>query len=193
MNGSNAYIKKAPFMKRFVYPTSIVLITWIVSTFVYWNSSKVGSAGLHYLLADASGILMFLSIGFGSILIYPMAYFRGASTAERIAASLVTPIIWIIKEEIRVSEFFTLGKTLYYALNQLHVMVILGSFGLMAACEIACRMIVRKRTGNQIKIVTAFPVSAMVIALIAFYCSLLWEGGVHWFYFFVRVYRAIFL
>ncbi len=193
MNERSDYIIKASFAKRFVYPTSIVLITWIASTLVYWNSAKVGSASLHYFLADASGIVMFLSIGFGSLLIYPMAYFRGASATERIVASLVTPIIWIIKEEIRVSLYFTLGKTLYYALNQLHVMVILGSLGLMGACEIICRIIFKGRTGEQVKVVTALPISAMVISLIAFYCSLIWEGGVHWFYFFVRVYRAIFL
>ena len=58
----------------------------ILSRIIYFNSSAA--------VATLSGIVMFLAIGFGSFLIYPLSFFRGASLTERIIGCLLTPLAW---------------------------------------------------------------------------------------------------
>jgi len=185
-------IEKRSFLQRFIVPSGIMLITMILSLVLYYNSYEIAGKALHPLIANVFGFILWLSIGFGSLYVYPVMFFRGASGGERVLGSLITPLAWLLKELIRVSEFFTFGETLYYGLSSLFLLIFIGSLGLMSICELICRAIVRRKSGAPVKVVTPLPVIGIVSALIALYVIFIWGVGVHWFYIYQEGYKALF-
>jgi hypothetical protein len=185
-------MRKRNFLQRVVVPVSIVFLTVSAAYVTYFNSSAIGHEPLRHAVAFVSGIVLFFSIGLGPLVVYPMAYFRGASPWERIAASLFTPLAWIVKDLFRVSEFFTPGETLYYAFNPLFLLTIIGAFALMGICEMACRWRAVRRGESRLKVITPGPVFAAVTGVVAVYVLLIWGVGVHWFYIYMEGYRALF-
>ena len=187
-------MEKASFGKRFLKPVIFVILTMVVSGITYFYLSwQIQDPSLHAFVALVSSSILFISIGFGTIYIYPVAYFRGANLAERIIACLITPIVWDLKEMVRVSEFFTFGETLYYGLNTVFILSVFGALGQMGLCELICRWRLRKRSGEPVKILSPVPIVSIVLGLLALYVCLLWGMGVHFFYIYIQGYRALFV
>jgi hypothetical protein len=88
-------------MKRFINPILIVFVVMSISWIGYNLSWRLDNDTVHRLLADIFGTLLFVSITFGVVVVYSMAFFRGASLLEKVIASFVNPVIWVIKEVIR--------------------------------------------------------------------------------------------
>lgn len=185
-------MEKQNFVKRFVVPTGIVFFTWLLTTVIYYNSRKIGNDTLQQIVADISAVLLFASIGFGPLLIYPFTYFRGAGLAERIIACLVTPVAWDIKEIVRVTEFFSAGESIFYGFNQVFLLAMFGASAQMGLCEMICRWRLNKRGEERLRVVTPVPVVSILVGLAAFYVILLWGVGVHFFYAYMEVYKALF-
>jgi hypothetical protein len=165
----------------------------MVSLLAYRFSGRIPHPSLHSAVAHVSAVLLFLSIGFGALLVYPLAYFRGATPGERILASLFTPLLWTLKEIIRVGEFFTFWESLYYGLNSLFLLTFFGTFGLMGLCELICRVRAKKKGIHPGPILTPLPVTAILLSLVALYVLLIWGTGVHWFYIYMEGYKYLFL
>jgi len=169
----------------------MVFATMIVSLVLYRQARHMDPGALKVLCSHLFAALLFMSIGFGSFLVYPLAYFRGASAGERILASLFTPAVWAAKEIVRVGEYFSFLESLYYALNSLILLTLFINVGIMGLCEILCRALDRRR-GLNTRVFTFIPVLGVVLALAALYLMLIWGFGVHWFYIYMQGYRAIF-
>lgn len=193
MNPQKGAIQTAPFVRRVIVPAGIVFLVMVISLILYWLSRHIDDRFLHNLVSHVFAVLLFLSIGFGSILVYPLAFFRGAGAGERIFASLFTPVAWTIKEIVRVNDYFTFWESLYYGLNSLTLLTIFGTFGLMGICEIICRAVVRKQSRHLIEIITPVPVAAIFVSIIALYVLFIWGMGVHWFYIYMEGYKALFM
>jgi len=192
MTKKTSAIKQQPFVKRFIVPVGIILISAVLSWLVYSYSGLIKNDNIHWIVAYASGFILFLTLGFGTFLAYPFMYFRGAGTAERIWGSLATFIVWTVKELIRVSVYFTIGETVYYGLSSIFILILLGTFGQMGVCELICRKIAANRGDKSIKVITPIPVIAIILALLALYILLIWGVGVHWFYIYMEGYKALF-
>ena len=187
-------MQKTSFLKRFVVPVAIVLVTMIVTSIIYFHLAWRMDSGnaLRPAIAFISAALLFSSIGFGTFLIYPVAFFRGAGVGERIIACLITPLVWNAKELVRVSEFFTVGETLYYGLNTAFLLSVFGVLGQMGLCELICRWRLNKRSEEPVRVFSPAPVISIVVGLVALYLCLLWGLGVHFFYIYIEGYRALF-
>jgi hypothetical protein len=186
-------MEKASFGKRFLKPVIIVILTMVVSGVTYFHLSwQIENPTLHEIVALLSSSILFISIGFGTLYIYPVAYFRGAGPAERVIACLITPVVWDIKEMVRVSEFFTFGETLYYGLNTDFILSVFAALGQMGLCELICRWRRGKRSEEPVKILSPVPIISIVLGLAALYVCLLWGMGVHFFYIYIQGYRALF-
>lgn len=186
-------MEKTSFRERFLKPVIIVLVIYVVSHLTYFYLSwQIADPALRATVALLSSSVLFISIGFGTLYIYPVAYFRGATLLERIIACLVTPVIWDIKEMVRVSELFTPGETLYYGLNTVFILSFFGALGQMGLCELVCRWRLRKRTGEPVRVFSLAPVISIVAGLAALYFCLLWGVGVHFFYIYIQGYRMLF-
>jgi hypothetical protein len=192
MNHQKTAIEKKSFVQRFIIPSGTVLLIMIVSLLAYFNAWRIDNDFLHWIVAYIFGLLLFISIGFGSLLVYPLMYFRGASGRERVLGSLIAPIVWMIKELVRVSEFFTPGETLYYGLSSIFLLIFLGNFGLMGIVELLCRRRIQKRIDPATRVITPLPVIAILIGLAALYIIFIWGVGVHWFYIYQEGYKALF-
>ncbi len=86
--------------QRVILPVVVVLATMIVAGVIYLHLAwRLGSGSfLGPIVSTVSACLFFASVGLGALYVYPTSYFRGASVAERIAACLVAPVIWNLKE-----------------------------------------------------------------------------------------------
>lgn len=183
------------FSKRSMIPVAIVLATMIVTSIIYFHLAWRISIDnpIRPLVTTLSSWVLFISIGFGALYIYPKGFFGGACIVERSAACLVTPVVWNLKEMVRVSEFFTLGETLYYGLNTAFLLAFFGTLGLMGLSELICRRKLNKLSEEPVKVLTPVPVLAMFAGLAALYICLLWGLGVHFFYIYIDGYRALFV
>ena len=183
---------KNSFKKRFLTPVAIVLAVMIGSRIVYFNSCLIDNDTVYQYVAIVSGLVHFFSIGFGTLFIYPKAYFNGADRMERMIACLITPVVWNFFEIFKMSKVFPFLESLYYGLNSLAILTFTMTFPLMGICEMVCRY-VEKRKGGTMKIITPAPVLSIIVLLVVTYITAIWGNGAHWFYIFMNGYIALFV
>lgn len=178
-------MRNRDFSQRIVLPTSIVLVTMILSRVVYFNSSAA--------VATLSGVVMFLSIGFGAFLIYPMSFFRGANLPERVIGCLVTPFVWNGIEIYNMSEAFTPAESLFYGANIVFLGTLAGQFLIMGVCDFFCRLKERRVGQRETRAISPFGVFACLFGIVGLYFGLVWREGAGLMYLFVEIYKAIFV
>jgi len=179
------WMRKRDFFQRIVIPASIVLLTMILSRIVYFNASAS--------LATIFGVVMFLSIGFGTFLIYPLSFVRGASLPERVIGCLVTPLVWNGIEIYNVGEAFTLTESLYYGVNIIFLGTVAGQFLIMGICDVFCRWFVEHGGQEPKKAISPFAVFASLSGILGIYLVLVWREGVGLHYVLIGLYKSIFL
>jgi hypothetical protein len=178
-------MRNQAFSQRIVVPTAMVLVTMILSRVIYFHSSAS--------VATVSGLVMFLSIGFGTFLIYPMSFFRGASMTERIVGCLVTPLVWNGIEMYKVSQAFTPAESLFYGVNIIIIGTVAGQFLIMGICDPLCRL-QEKRAGREgPRVVSLFAVLASLCGILGIYLVLMWGEGVGLHYLLIGLYKELFI
>ncbi len=178
-------------VRRILVPAGIFLAVTAVSLLLYKNFWQLGLPAIQKAAAFVFGPVAFLAIGCGAVIVYPVARMRGAVVWEACIASLITPLAWIGKEVMRVSEFFSWTESLYYALNPTPALVVAANIGFMGLGEMLFRHAMKNRGGTA-AIITPVPVAAVAFALIALYVIFIWGIGVHWFYIYQEGYKALF-
>jgi hypothetical protein len=184
-------IKKQTFQKRFLFPVLAVFAVTAVSWATYNLGWRLDLGSLHRPLAAAAGTLLFVSVAFGALYVYPAAFFRGASLGERTAASLVTPFLWATKECVRLSVSFSFFECVYYYLNPLNIWLLCGIIAEMALAEILCRWRLR-RGGEPIR--AMHPAALVVLTMSLFLAVSLytWGEGENAYVIFLEGYRCFF-
>jgi len=162
-------------------------ISWIC----YNLSWRLENETIHLLLADISGTLLFLSITFGTVVVYSMVCFRGGSLLEKVIASFVNPLIWVIKEFFRMLTSFSITESLYFSLNPLVIWLILGIIAQMGLLEIICRWR-QKKGGDDIKVFSFPAFMAFFIGLSLVIILYAWGRGENVFSFYLEMYRMFF-
>lgn len=178
-------MQKLDFFHRIVLPASIVLIAMILSRIIYFNSSST--------VATLSGVVMFVSIGFGSFLIYPLSFVRGASLTERVIGCLATPLVWNGIEIYNVSEAFTPAEALFYGVNIVIIGAVAGQFLIMGICDVLCRLRARRQSKETVKAVGPFSILACLSGISGIYLVLVWGEGVGLHYLLIGLYKDIFI
>jgi len=184
-------MEKQNFSKRFVTPILIVFAVMSISWIVYNLAWRLENESIHHLLANISGTLLFISITFGVVVVYSMAFFRGAPLLERVIASFVNPFIWVIKEFFRMLTSFSITESLYFSLNPLVIWLILGIITQMGLLEIICRWR-QKKGGVDVK---AFSLPAFMAFFVGLSLAILlyvWGRGENVFSFYLEMYRVLF-
>jgi hypothetical protein len=184
-------MKNESFTKRFIAPVLTVFIVMTLSYIVYMLSPKVPNFTLFQILATTSALLLFLTLWFGVFYVYPKAYFRGASVGERIVASLINPFLWATKEVVVVAGVYSVPEALYFYLNPVVIWVFSAVVAQIGLSEILCRRRAKKQ-GKKIRVLAFAAVIAIILGVGNFMFALLWDVGVHHFYFFQEGYKAIF-
>ena len=186
-------MQRASFITRFLFPTAIAALALLASHVVYHSSRLIDNYVIHQQVAFVAGLIYLFVLMGGSLIVYPVAFFMAAKPLERVIACLITPILWSVTEIIRVSEFFTVGESLYYGLNsQVLLFLSLASFQ-MGLCDMICRWWAQRKGAVGLRMVTRAAVTAILFGLAAVYVLVIWEGGVHWFYLYQQGYKWLFL
>jgi len=184
-------MEKLNFKKRFVFPVAIVLLIMMTSWIIYNLAWRMDNHFTHQVLAATFGTLLFISVTFGVLFIYPFAYFRGASLTERVLASLVNPVLWATKECFRLLTSFTLLESLYYFFNPLSLWLFCGVFAQMGLVEMICR----KKLKNRGQDITAVHPAALTVFMVSFFLVIFlyaWGQGENIYVIFLEWFRVFF-
>jgi hypothetical protein len=184
-------MEKLNFNKRFVFPVLTVFLAMATSWIIYNLAWRIDNHLIHQLLATLFGTLLFISVTFGALLIYPLAYFRGAPLPERVVASLINPALWSIKECLRLLTSFTFFESLYYFFNPLSLWLFCGVFAQIGLVEMICR----KKLKNQGRDITAVHPAALALFLISMFLVVFlyaWGQGENIYVIFLAWFREFF-
>ncbi|MCP4752379.1 MAG: hypothetical protein GY866_15910 [Proteobacteria bacterium] len=183
-------IYRRGFVNRLIIPVGIVLLVTLVTSIIYEHAWKLKDMPDLYLFSPVFTVLMFLSIFFGILYIYPATFFRGAGKWERMAASLVPILVWMVREMVRIGRVFSFGESLYFGLNPLFVIVLLFAVFQMGLCDLFCRWRFRRRSRTRIKLLSGFTAILLfggLVSLMAFLTKALPIGILYF-----EVYKTIF-
>ncbi len=184
-------MEKRSIASRVLSPVAAVFVVMAGSWLVYNTAWRLENSALHQALAAVSGTLLFLSVTFGALVVYPWAYFRGAPLHERTLACLANPFFWATKECARLYVSHSLAECLYYYLNPLTVWLFLGVVAQMGLAELLCRWR-RKRRGEEIRVAAPGAVAALVGGLGLVIGLFAWGEGENAYVVFLEGYRALF-
>ncbi|MBN1573104.1 MAG: hypothetical protein JW984_07910 [Deltaproteobacteria bacterium] len=184
-------MEKKSFYKRFISPQLTVIIIMAISFLVYHYSHMLKNYTLFQILSTSSGILIMLTLWFGTFYIYSLAYLRGASLFERIVACFIPAFLWATKESIIMAGIYSVPEAIYFYLSVVDQWLVSTMIAEMGISELLLRRAARKR-GVVHKRGPAVAIIAIVIGIGNFLFTLLWDVGVNHFYIFMDGYRAIF-
>jgi hypothetical protein len=167
---------KQSFQKRFIEPVGAVFLIMALSWAVYFGSRALDNQSLFLVLSHISGTAYFISVAFGSLFVYTVAYLRGASLRECILASAVNPFIWATKESLLQLRTFSIAESLYYYFNTLNIWLISFMVLEMGAATLIARKILQKR-GSTEKIITPVPMAVTLGSLFFVVFIYAWGRG----------------
>jgi hypothetical protein len=184
-------LEQQSFVKRTILPAIPIMIIVVISYFGYFGSRAISIEWLQSIMAFVFGTTYFLSVAFGALYVYFKSYFRGASTAERIFASSITPFLWMTSGALLLTESHPLVEAFYWYLSPLNLaLIFLVCLELGAATLIARK--IHKSRGHEIKIITPAPIIVIAVSLFMLVGGYAWGSGENLFVLFLEGYRAIF-
>ena len=184
-------ISKPSLASRWLVPSGLGVAVFFALFLTYYGSWYVQDRTLHFLLTDVVGAVYGFYLLFHAVILYPLLYFRGASLLERISGTLSVTCCWLIKEVVRLTEFYSVAESVFYLLMPMPVSIVLITVGLMAASELICSRLSRKISAHKPRTVTPAPflVILLVLAGMGF---VLRRGGHAYFFDFYELYKALF-
>ena len=177
--------------KHILFPVAVVFAVMAASWIVYTLVWRLEASSLHQVLAAISGTLLFVSVTFGTLYIYPAMFFRGASLPLRVAACFVNPFLWMTKECARLYISYSFAECLYYYLNPLNIWLVLGIVAQMGLAHMLCKW----RAAVKAEDITAFSPSglaAFIIGLALVISLFAWGQGENAYVVFLSGYRQLF-
>jgi hypothetical protein len=195
---ADAETKKAtaPLNSAALFPAGIALLAWLLFDTTTSHLNWFESGSLYRMAANILYPLLGVTIVFSGPAVYIVLFAQGVSNIARIFLSLIVPFAWVIKEVLRVTSFFSLGESLYYALSPLALGLLVNQAGILSLCEILLRMHKRKK-GTPLRIVTIGPVLGLLLMVVMSYFMFFWGSssdtpGSKWFYLYMEGYKALF-
>jgi len=163
-----------------------MLVSWLVYNLAW----RFENHTLHQVIAFIFGSTLFLSVGFGVFIVYPIMFIRGVTCRSRIIASFLTPLVWMIKESALLYVSFSATECLYYMLNPLNVAITLVVAGQVGLSETVMRLI-KEKDSRRLSCVI-FPLIVSIIGFSSALGILMWGQGENAYVIFLENYRAIF-
>ncbi len=176
-----------------IVPAGIAVSVWLVLHFAYELLGFFENVSIYRTLASVNWILLVISVGFSSLVVYPSVYFKGASTRVCIFTAYILPFAWCIKEFIRVSASVTTAEALFYVLfTPVQLLILIGQVGLIGIGELLCRYQAKKR-GQAQRVFSPVPFLAICFSAITLYTILIRGGGYDFHLMVKLVYRSLFM
>ena len=178
-------------LKQTVVPVLSVLVVAAISYLGYFGSRSVSSESIHQFMAMIFGSAYFLSVAFGALYIYILAYVRGVPLSGRILASMAVPFIWMSKEVLRLTESHPFIECLYWYFNPLNIWLTSLVVLEMGVATLIARLLLRRR-GQKLAIITPAPIAVILGSLAFVISAYAWGKGENLYVIFLSGYRFIF-
>lgn len=178
-------------IKRLFTPVLSAFAVMAFSYFGYFGARSMDGGALQQWMAAVFGTTYFLSIAFGTLYVYTVAYVRGASLPERIIASSIIPFIWMTKEVLRLTASHPLVECLYWYLNPLDIWLVSFVVMEMGIATLIARLIL-KRGNRGMRVISGSPVVVIVVSFIFAVSVYAWGEGENVYVLFLKGYRALF-
>ena len=166
----------------------------LLSVLIWWGAGhpeRFGTPGVYRWVMDAAVLLRLGPVFLSGCLVWPAMRLRGASLGEAVAGTLASAVAFGVIGALGALTFFPPLQAAYYAFNPMVVGAIGSQIGWMAVGEVFVRW---RRGGLQAVtprvLAVALPVAAAGFAL--FYVGVIWDGGRHWFYVWIRGFMWLF-
>jgi len=174
-------------------PAAVAIGIWLLLHITYDLLGYIENIHLYRTLASINWILLVISVGFSSVVVYPITYFRGASFRMRVLASYALPIAWCIKEFIRVSANVTVAEALFFVLfTSIQLLILIGQVGLIGIAEMVCRSRSSIMSEGK-KVINAGSIIAILFTITFLYFALIRGGGYDFHLMVKMIYRSMFL
>ncbi|HPI13384.1 MAG TPA: hypothetical protein PK875_03195 [Spirochaetota bacterium] len=183
-------MEKKGVFGRFLVPLLVALGTLAISSLIYHGSSPMTPGTLRTIIKDVSGALMFISIWLFAFIGPPMAYFRGASFAERLTVAFANPLVWLVRMALAVSCQFGAIEMVYFFFLPWTFGVVAVTIFTFSLSELACRAIDRRRDAD-VRVLHPGVISLLIIGVAGVYFGLI--KGQEWAYVIVNHYADHFI
>lgn len=182
--------------QRFWGPVLVLGLIWLAADLLLAAGTQApygpANPSLYRLWMNLLSGTRFGLLLLGTLLLYPIFYFRGAPLRERILGSLILPLVYMVTAMIRSTAFFPTGQAIYYGLNSLTFGSLFLQVGLIGAAEMGCRAWLRWRRRQPVTVFGWPWAAAILVGGVAIFLTLFWEGGVHWFYVYQEGFKLLF-
>ena len=172
-------------------PVLWVFVVMSLSYAGYFGSRHLSDGLIQQWMACFFGTTYFLSIAFGTLYVYTSAQLRGVNLLQRVLASLVNPLIWMIKEVLRLTESHPFLESLYWFFNPLDLWLLSFVIMEMGLATLMVRTILKQK-GEEVSVFTMGPVVAVLGSLIFAVSIYAWGEGENIYVYFLEGYRLLF-
>jgi hypothetical protein len=178
-------------MKLKIYKPAIFLTSFMLASWLVYNLAwRIENHSLHQIIGFISGLALFVSVGFGVFIVYPVMYLKGPGFMARAFGSYLTPFVWMIKESTLLCISYSAAECLYYMLNPLNIAITLVMIGQMGLSEAVLR-IVKEKDKRKISGLIV-PLFVFVFGFTSAIGLLLWGQGENAYVLFLENYRSLF-
>lgn len=171
-------------------PAIVSVATLIVLSLLIWwgadHPERLGSA--YRVVMDAAVFARLGPVFLSGAIVYPAMRMRGASIGWAGLGAVASALVFGAIGALGALTFFPPLQAAYYALNPMVVGAIGSQIGWCALGE----AFVRWRRGELVPRVWAWVAPVAVAGFALFYVGVVWDGGRHWFYVWIRGFMALF-
>lgn len=155
-----------------------------------------GSVAAYRVALNLIALLRFAAMFAGALFVWGALRGRRAPRWVLALAVLSAPLAYAVSWFFRSQAFFPAEQAAYYAVNPLFVGAVPAQIGSACVAELAWRWWHRRHSGlphGAVRMSTPLVVALAVLGYAGMFFILLWDGGIHYFYWYQQLYKALFM
>lgn len=168
-------------------PVPLLVVADVAQRSLAGRPGDFGSVAAYRMTLDGISLARYGVLFAGTLLVWGWLRRREAGVPIRVLAVLSAPMTYSVLAFWQADVYFTTGEAAYYAVNPVWLAA-LGSQAAVAGLGEVLWRGVRRRPRPP----GWWPLLAMVSGWSLLYATVLWDGGVHWFYVYQQGYRLLF-
>lgn len=181
---------------RIATPAAISVATLVaLSLVITWGWQHPEQFGSVSAYRAAMNVAVFARLGpiyFSAIIVWPAMRFRGATIPWATIGVLSSALAYGVMGALQQLTFFVPAQAAYYVFNPMVVAAVGAQIGFAALAEVFVRW---RRADTKPLHSWRFWLIVALVAILGFtllYVGVIWDGGRHWFYVWMRGFTFLF-
>lgn len=173
-------------------PAAIVVTTTALAGSLAGNPYALGEPRTYQVVMNVAVLVRFFGMFVSVVAVWGLLRSRDSPRGLLAVAILSGPIAYAFTAALAATQFFALGPAIYYGLNPMFVAAVAGQCAVAAMAEMAWRWWRRRSDRYEGRVITGRLVAAVVAGLVVVFATVLWQGGVPYFFWYQRGYLFLF-